>query len=104
MNIQLKAIIAFILFLVISNQVLAKRMQHNNDARPQRPSFASIDANADSNINVDEFSSHKLPFGDHQTVFDSIDSDNNGLISQEEFENHKPPRPPAKDLKGNRHD
>jgi len=104
MNTQLKATLTLMLFLAASNQALANKKPHGDGDRPQRPSFASIDANADSNIDIDEFSLHDLPFGDHQTVFDNIDSDNNGLISQEEFENHKPPRPHAKDLKGNKHD
>ena len=52
--------------------------------------------NEDGDVDIDEFSSLQLPFGDHQTVFDNIDADNNGIITEEEFKNHKPPRPPRK--------
>lgn len=67
----------------------------NDDRQPrkERPKFSAIDTNSDGEISSEEFSTLKLPHGDHETVFASIDADNNGVISKEEFENHKPPRP-----------
>ena len=67
----------------------------NGDRQPrkERPKFSTIDINSDGEISSEEFSTLKLPHGDHETVFASIDADNNGVISKEEFEDHKPPRP-----------
>jgi len=98
MNIYIKQAIVVTLLVLASNQVLAKNTQNDGD-RPSRPTFESIDSNSDGDIDFDEFSSHELPHGDHQTVFDEIDTDNNGVISNEEFTNHKPPRP--QNRKGN---
>lgn len=81
--------------IALSNQAFAKNKQ-SDENKPPRPDFSTIDTNKDGDIDLDEFSSLRLPFGDHQTVFDSIDTDNNGIISNEEFKNHKPPRPPRK--------
>lgn len=92
MNIYIKQAIVVTLLVLASSQVLAKSNQNSED-RPSRPTFESIDSNGDSDIDFDEFSSHELPHGDHQTVFDEMDTDNNGVISNEEFTNHKPPRP-----------
>ena len=92
MNIYVKPIVAFTLLIVASNQALAKKSM-NEGERPSRPSFSSLDTNSDSDIDFDEFSSHEIPHGDHQTLFNEIDSDNNGVISAEEFDSHKPAHP-----------
>ena len=86
--------LALALTLIISTSIIvqAKNDNSNRNGPPQRPSFESIDTNEDGDIDFDEFSSHELPQGDHQTVFDSIDTDSNGIISNEEFVNHKPPQ------------
>jgi len=76
--------------LAVSSQVYAEK----DIERPPRPSFASLDGNADGEIDFEEFSLHELPHGDHQTVFSDIDSDGDGFISNREFKNHKPPRHP----------
>lgn len=87
--------ITFILCLLVSSFSYAastpEKKPPNPMERPQRPSFSSIDTNDNGDIDFDEFSSHPLPFGDHQTVFESIDINNNGVIEQDEFANHKPP-------------
>lgn len=102
MRIYTNPIIAIVLLLTAASVVQAKNMEHKNEGAHQRPSFESIDANVDGDVDFDEFASHELPHGDHQTVFNLIDTDNNGVISQDEFDNHKPPCP--KHAKGGRHD
>jgi len=84
-------IIAVTLLVIASSQAQAKNTESNQENPRQRPCFSSIDTNGDGDIDLNEFSSHKLPHGDHQTVFNTIDSDKNGIISHEEFVNHKPP-------------
>ena len=93
--------------VVALTTVFTSHVQANNEREKgehQRPTFTSIDLNEDGIINSDEFSSHKIPHGDHDTIFASIDSNEDGIISQEEFENHKPPRPRNNEKKGNRDD
>jgi len=102
MSIHSKVIILVTLLITVSSQAQAKDSSRERGLKHQRPSFESIDINTDGDINFDEFSSHEIPHGDHQTIFDSIDTDNNGIISQEEFDNHIPPHP--KSGRGNRHD
>jgi len=91
MSIYSKAIVALALLFTIFSQVQADEKQHSREGPRQRPCFSSLDSNSDGDINFNEFSSHKLPRGDHETVFTNIDSDANGMISKEEFKNHKPP-------------
>lgn len=69
--------------------------------RPQRPSFTSIDANGNGDIDFDEFSLQALPHGDHQSVFETIDSNNDGVIEQDEFDNHRPPRAKSRKERNN---
>lgn len=92
MHTKTKLIIAITFIISASSLVQAKNADHNNGERPQRPTFASLDLNEDSEITFDEFSSHEIPHGDHETIFESIDSDGDGIILEEEFTNHKPPR------------
>lgn len=68
----------------------------SNEQMPPPPSFTLIDANADGEIDFDEFFLQELPHGDHQTVFSEIDTDSNGVISEQEFADHKPPHPPKR--------
>lgn len=86
-----KGCAVILLSLAIFSQAQAK---NDSDRRgpPERPSFSSIDLDGNGEVSFDEFSSHEIPFGEHQTIFDHIDSDQNGSITQEEFENHKPPQ------------
>jgi hypothetical protein len=92
MNNYATLILSITLIISTSSVVQAKNNDRSRNGPPQRPSFESIDTNEDEYIDFDEFSSHKLPHGDHQTVFDSIDTDSNGILSNEEFVNHKPPQ------------
>jgi Ca2+-binding EF-hand superfamily protein len=92
MNNYTKLILTITLIISTSSMVQAKSSERSKNGPPERPSFKSIDTNEDGDIDFNEFSSHKLPHGDYQTVFDTIDSDNNGIISNEEFVNHKPPQ------------
>lgn len=96
-----RVIILTTLFIASVSAVQANNSKPTHKDPHQRPSFESIDTNNDGNINFEEFSSHKLPHGDHQTVFTSIDIDNSGVISQNEFNNHKPPH---HNKEGSRHD
>ena len=91
MHHHFQLILVITLLISTSSLVQAKNTEHRKNGLLQRPSFESIDTNADGEINFNEFSSHKLPHGDHQRVFDIIDSNSNGIISNEEFVNHKPP-------------
>jgi len=60
----------------------------------QRPDFSVIDLNQDGQVTLDEFKQHRIPHGEHETVFHHIDANQDGRITRDEFENHKPPRPP----------
>lgn len=88
--------------MAMSSYTQAENTRQSNKEHPPRPTFESIDTNGDTDIDFDEFSTHEIPRGDHQTIFDTIDTDNNGVISVEEFNNHKPPHPPKP--KGNKND
>ena len=84
-----KLMIAATLIASISGGAQA---ENNRGERPERPSFSSLDINEDGEISFDEFSSHDVPHGDHQTIFDHIDTDGDGIITSDEFENHTPPQ------------
>ncbi len=101
MYIDKELIIVITLLLAVSSQVQAKITIKNKERMHQRPSFESLDINSDTGISFDEFSSHKIPHGDHQTVFSLFDTDNNGVISKEEFVNHKPRHPKNKKRNSN---
>lgn len=60
--------------------------------RPKPPSFESLDVNQDGVVTLDEFELHKIPRGDHTTVFGFIDTNQDGQITQEELTSHKPPK------------
>jgi hypothetical protein len=92
MNKRTQLILAITLIISSISIVHAQNNDRSRNGPSQRPSFESLDTNKDGYINFDEFSSQKIPHGDHQTVFESIDSDNNGVISNNEFVNHKPPQ------------
>ena len=96
MNIYIKQAIVIALLITTSSAVQAKNNMSDRNGPPQRPSFDSLDLNADEDIDFDEFSSQELPHGDYQTIFNSIDINNNGVISSEEFINHKPPQQPKR--------
>lgn len=80
--------------IVISTSALvqAKNNEQSQNGPPKRPSFESLDLNEDGEIKFEEFSSHVLPHGDHQTVFNVIDTDGDSIITLDEFTNHKPPQ------------
>jgi len=86
-----KLIIATLL-LSSMGQAYANGGQHGRGERPQRPTFTSIDLNQDGEVNLEEFSQHEIPMGDHDTIFAEIDSNNDGFINEDEFDSHKPPR------------
>jgi len=92
MNNYKKLLLAISLLISATGLAQAENNSPSKNGPPPRPSFESIDINGDGEIDFDEFSSHKLPHGDHQTVFNMIDTDANGIISNEEFANHKPPQ------------
>lgn len=94
MNICQQVILkGLVLSVLVSTPVLASDKQKGGGDRPQRPEFSSLDLNSDSEISFEEFSSHELPHGDHETIFNNIDTDGSGFISETEFTSHKPPRP-----------
>ena len=92
MSNYVKLTLAIMLSISATSLVQARNAEHDNNRQHQRPSFESIDTNADGEIDFEEFSAHKIPHGDHQTIFDTIDTNSNGVISNEEFTNHKPPQ------------
>ena len=92
-NKYIKLFLASILLISVSSLVQAKNNPPDRNDPPPRPTFESLDLNQDGDIDFDEFSSHELAHGDHQTIFDAIDTNNNGVISNDEFTNHKPPQP-----------
>ena len=56
------------------------------------PAFSELDLDGDGSLTLAEFQEHKIPRGDHETVFNHIDSDSDGIITEDEMSNHKPPR------------
>ena len=80
------------LLIIIMGQAHAKNGSHEKRERPKRPAFTSIDLNQDGEVSFDEFSQHKIPKGDHETIFAIIDSNDDDVIDEGEFDNHKPAR------------
>ena len=66
--------------------------QDERGKRRGPPPFCVLDINSDGGITLEEFKQHKIPQGDHETIFSNIDGDNNGVISELELASHKPPR------------
>ncbi len=93
MKAQFKTILTLALFVGLTSQVYAFDNQQEQRHKPERPSFTSIDLNGDGEVDIEEFSQHEIPRGDHQAVFSKIDLDGDGIITEQEFTDHKPPRP-----------
>jgi len=93
MKAQFKTILSLALLVGFTSQAYAFDNQQGRGQKPERPSFTSIDLNGDGEVDIDEFSQHEIPRGDHQTVFSAIDLDGDGLINEQEFTDHKPSRP-----------
>lgn len=88
-------IFAFTGLVLVSSFVSAHTPdQSQQNKRRGPPAFSQLDINGDSNITLDEFKQHQLPFGDHQKVFSSIDGNGDLLISASELSAFKPPCPP----------
>lgn len=85
-----RSILLFTLGLSVCGSLMAAP---SNDRPKGAPDFSTIDTNGDGVIDFDEFSSHPIPHGDHETIFNNIDTDQNGEISKDELSSHKPPRP-----------
>lgn len=89
-NVVLISLLAF-----LSIQVVAYSDDEQNQQRGERrgpPAFTELDLDGDGSLTLAEFQEHKIPRGDHETVFNHIDSDSDGVISEDEMTNHKPPR------------
>lgn len=93
MKAQLKTMLTLAVLAGFTSQAYAFGNQEDRGQKPERPSFTSIDLNGDGAVDLDEFSQHEIPHGDHQTVFSRIDLDGDGVITEQEFTDHKPPRP-----------
>lgn len=93
MKAQLKTILTLAVLAGFTSQAYAFDNQQGRGQKPERPSFTSIDLNGDGEVDIDEFSQHEIPRGDHQTIFSLIDGDADGVITEQEFTDHKPPRP-----------
>ncbi len=84
--------------LAISLNTVAQNTKDRN-SHPDRdehrgpPPFCVLDSNDDGFISLEEFKQHKIPQGDHETVFSNIDIDSDGFITEQELSDHKPPRP-----------
>lgn len=87
MNILFKTLILAGSVLIFTNSALA-----NDQKRQGPPSFNMLDLNSDGNVTLQEFSQHKIPRGDHQSVFSLIDQNSDGVISMQELKSHKPPQ------------
>jgi hypothetical protein len=90
MNISSNKIMVITILLATMTQAQATPSPLPQDGPPPRPSFSSLDINSDGDISFDEFSTQKLPRGDHKTIFSTIDKDRNNVLSEEEFMGHKP--------------
>mgnify|MGYP000651316347 CR=1 FL=1 len=87
-------LLALTLFTQLSYGADDNYGQSDRNDRRGPPPFSQLDLNGDSSITLDEFSQHRLPHGDHETVFNRIDSDGDGIITETELTSHKPPRKP----------
>ena len=89
MSFYTKIIMAMMLIVVFSTQIVAKE---NDRKKPRRPAFSSIDIDNNGEIDFDEFSQQRLLNNDkHQVIFKMMDINADELISKKEFYHHKPP-------------
>lgn len=71
-------------------EVSADRDQARSEkVRRGPPPFAKLDLDGSGGVSLEEFQQHRLPRGDHQTVFARIDADGDGLISETELASRK---------------
>ncbi len=63
-----------------------------NGQRKGPPPFSELDLDEDGLITLEEFKQHKIPKGDHETIFSHIDADRDSVITEDELSSHKPPR------------
>ncbi len=90
MNILFTSVSTIALIFVLTSSAYAQKPEQGERKHSPRPCFSSLDSNSDGNVDFDEFSAHKLPFGEHEKVFAKIDTDGDGIISNTEFTSHKP--------------
>lgn len=91
-----KTITGSVLSLVLTSSLAYSYApeQDQQDKRRGPPPFNQLDLNGDQAISLEEFKQHKIPRGDHETVFAKIDSNGDQQISEQEHTAHKPPCPP----------
>ena len=92
MNTILNKVACLAIVLSCSSSVLAEKGTENRRGHSGPPAFSSLDLDGSGAIDLNEFSQHKIPRGDHDTLFDQIDADGDGLIFENELESHVPPR------------
>jgi hypothetical protein len=71
-------------------------MERRGFARGERrppPPFSKLDVNGDGKLTLDEFKTHQIPRGDHETVFKGFDVSGDGVVTEEEYKNHRPQAP-----------
>lgn len=93
-------IIAATLLIAISTSTQAGNKNQNDRERPKRPCFSTFDTDSNGKITLEEFSSHELPHGKHETIFSHIDANSDGVITTTEFNNHQPPKRKKSKRKG----
>lgn len=77
---------------MLTGQALAQNKSAQDEQKPPRPDFTSIDSNDDGVVELSEFSALPHPHDDYETIFNHIDANADGVISEQEFTDHKPPR------------
>jgi len=89
----LSAVLASSLMLLSIQSMAASEGEQGQDRGERRgpPAFTELDLDGDGSLTLSEFQEHKIPRGDHETVFSHIDSDSDGIITEDEMTNHKPP-------------
>ena len=90
----------FILTVVFSSSVLALSTACDargpDGERRAPPPFSELDLDANGVVTLEEFRRHKIPHGEHATIFSHIDVNADGQITKEELTSHEPPPPPSR--------
>ncbi|MCT7940364.1 EF-hand domain-containing protein [Shewanella holmiensis] len=85
-------VVTSLLLSMLAGQALAQNKDSQDERKPPRPEFSSIDSNNDGIVELSEFAALPHPHDDYETIFNHIDANADGVISEQEFNDHKPPR------------
>ncbi len=85
-------VVTSLLLSMLAGQALAQSKGSQDEKKPPRPEFSSIDSNDDGIVQLSEFAALPHPHDDYESIFTHIDANADGVISEQEFTDHKPLR------------